>query len=432
MKICVFGLWHLGCVTAACLADLGFKVTGLDTNEENIFKLNTGQAPIYEPGLNETIARNISENNLSFTTDLKSAIKDVDVIWVTFDTPVSDDDEADVDYVKEQLKNVLREIQTDTMIIISSQVPVGFTKEMEQYSNAIHTGNKVTFAYSPENLRLGKSLTIFKNPDRIIIGIRNSYDMELFEKIFNKISVNLEWMSTESAEMTKHAINSFLALSVTFANELACLCEQVGANAKEVERGLKSEERIGPKAYLGPGSSFAGGTLARDTVFLSKLGQEHQVQLELINAIKLSNDYHKDWSKRRINEFLGTPKGKRVAVLGLTYKPGTDTLRRSLSIELCKWLSEQGAEVKAFDPRINELPEIYKKHITLCDDVVSCLSDADCAVLSTEWSQFKEEVSPEAVQLMRRKIVIDANGFLDKNFKGQNEVLYSAVGRRNQ
>jgi UDPglucose 6-dehydrogenase len=261
-----------------------------------------------------------------------------------------------------------------------------------------------------------------------VIGIRNEESKKIFSELLAPFTDRIEWMSVESAEMTKHALNAFLATSVTFINEIAAICEQVGADAKEVERGLKSEARIGPKAYLGPGGAFAGGTLARDVAFLTELGKQYDVPVQLFPAIKSSNDGHKNWARRRLIQLLGELKGKTVAVWGLTYKPGTDTLRRSSSVELCKWLLEQGAVVQAHDPAVKSLPEEYKR-VKLYASALEAVQNADALAVSTEWPDYRDVDMKSVVSAMKTPYVLDVNRFLAKNVEALNEIKYVAVGK---
>jgi UDPglucose 6-dehydrogenase len=236
-------------------------------------------------------------------------------------------------------------------------------------------------------------------------------------------------MSVESAEMTKHALNAFLATSVTFINEIAAICEQVGADASEVARGLKSEARIGPRAYLSPGGAFAGGTLARDVVFLSELGRTHNLPAHVLSSVKQSNDAHRHWAGRRLNELLGGLSGRQVAVWGLTYKPGTDTLRRSSAVELCQWLVAQGAGVRGHDPAVRSLPPDLAARFELSATPVDALQGADALVVATPWPEFKA-VEPAAVlAAMKRVLVLDANRFLAESLGSRQGVEYVSVGR---
>ena len=322
MRITVLGLWHLGCVTAACCAK-HFQVTGLDFDAANVAKLNQGQAPLFEPGLNELIAAGLAAKTLSFTTDAKAACANANVLWLCYDTPVNEDDESDVESVLGNLRRALAHLPKGALVLISAQLPVGTCAKLEKEFPQFH------FACSPENLRLGKAIDSFEKAGRAIVGIRDDAKKAVFEELFAPFTSQIIFMRTESAEMVKHALNSFLALSITFINEVARLCEHTGADAKEVAAGLKSEPRIGPKAYLGPGGPFAGGTLARDVVTLTKLAEANGEKISVIPAIKQSNDLHRGWAFRRLQSRLGGLRGKKVAVLGLTYTTNTDTLRRS-------------------------------------------------------------------------------------------------------
>ncbi len=430
MKICVFGLWHLGSVISACLAKLGHSVIGLDFNSEVISELQNARAPISEPGLNELIQDCFRKKTLSFTTDPSLALKDADVLWIAFDTPVDKQDNADVHYIEKNFDVIAKFVNGGTKIIISSQVPAGFTQYLQNHFLEKFHGKKNYFAYSPENLRLGKSIRIFLEPDRIIIGAHPG-EKDIFFPIFSSISDRLEWMSIESAEMTKHAINAFLATSVCFANEIATLCEYVGANAKEVERGLKTEERIGPKAYLSPGTAFSGGTLARDIRFLQNLGEANHLPVHLVNSVTASNDFHKTWVHRKCLETMGDLKGKTISVWGLTYKPGTNTLRRSLSVELCQWLVEQGAGVTAFDPAIEELPPELGQIFSLSKNIENSAERSECIIISTEWPVF-QKISKEIITNMKGKIIIDPNGFIENSLGNVQNIRYFAVGRSYQ
>jgi len=427
MKICVFGLWHLGSVISACLAKLGHTVVGLDFNKDCITNFQNAKAPVSEPGLNELIHENIQRKNLSFTSEPEIALAKIDVLWVGFDTPVDEKDNADFSLIVKNFEKISKLVPDQTKIIVSSQVPVGFTRYLRNEFQIKYPGKKVYFAYSPENLRLGKSLKTFLEPDRIIIGV-NSDEKEKFLPVFTTISDRLEWMSIESAEMTKHAINAFLATSICFANELATLCERVGANANDVERGLKTEERIGPKAYLTPGNAFSGGTLARDVRFLQNIGKKNLLPLYLINSVLESNDFHKTWIQRKCKEILGDLNGKRITVLGLTYKPGTNTLRRSMSVELCEWIKDQGAEVTAFDPAIHELPQDLLAVISLSADLARSVETADCIIVATKWPDF-QKIETDIITMMRRKTIIDPNGFMEVLLGNVHTIEYFAVGR---
>jgi UDPglucose 6-dehydrogenase len=425
MRVCVAGLWHLGAVTAACLASAGHDVTGFDSNGETIAGLAAGHAPLLEPGLDDLLNAGLRAGHLRFTSDPADALRDAEIVWVTFDTPVDADDRADVEFVRQSVEDLLPHVNRGAVVLISSQVPVGTTRTLE-----LAAANRgISFGYSPENLRLGKAIEVFTHPDRVVIGARSDADRERLALLFAPFTDRIEWMSVESAEMTKHALNAFLALSVTFINEIASICERVGADAKEVERGLKTEKRIGPGAYLGPGGAFAGGTLARDIVFLSELGDKLELPTRVIAAVKSSNDAHRGWAGRRLKDLLGDLKGHRVAVWGLTYKPGTDTLRRSSAIELVDWLVKQGAIVSAHDPAVKSLPPSIAGEVRLCADPMEAIAGAEALVVMTEWPQFREVDAAAVARALSGGLVLDANRFLAQSFSGNSGITYVTVGR---
>ena len=294
------------------------------------------------------------------------------------------------------------------------------------------------FACVPENLRLGHALSSFRAPERVVAGVRDTSDREWLSGILEPFTERIEWMGVESAEMTKHALNGFLATSVAFINEIASLCEQVGADASEVSRGLKSDRRIGQRSYLSPGDVFAGGTLARDVSTLGQLARDHDLPAHLIAGVSLSNRAHREWAHRALLALLGAHEsrdnrgalpGKRIAVWGLTYKPGTDTLRRSSAVELCHWLDEQGAIVRAHDPAITALPA-SEVDIDLCPTELLAAQAADAVVLCTPWPSYRDVSGEELVSIMRTPIVVDAGGHLHDTLGVYPPIHYARVGTR--
>jgi UDPglucose 6-dehydrogenase len=421
MKIVLLGLWHLGSVTAACAAK-HFQVAGLDFDAANIAKLNSGHAPLLEPGLDELIAARLAAKKLSFTSNAKTACENADILWLCYDTPVNDHDESDVETVLGNLRRALPYLPNGVLVLISAQLPVGTCAKLEKEFPQFH------FACSPENLRLGNAIDSFEKAERVIVGIRDDATKSLLEKLFAPFTPRIIFMRTESAEMVKHALNSFLALSITFINEVARLCEHTGADAKEVSVGLKSEPRIGPKAYLGPGGPFAGGTLARDVVTLTKLAEMNGEKIFVIPAIKQSNDLHRRWAFRRLQLLLGDLRGKKITVLGLTYTTNTDTLRRSAAVELCQQLFAAGANVSAFDPAVKNLPQELN-FISLAADIAIALTSAEAVAICTEWPQFRQVDWTKIISQMRQPVFVDANRFLEKELKNIPGVEHLSVGR---
>lgn len=437
MKVCVYGLWHLGTVTAACLASAGHQIIGLDFDNALIQHLQQGQPPISEPGLEDLIKQSIAKGQLSFTNNINNAVKDAEIVWVTYDTPVDSEDHADVGYVVERVTHIYPYLHNGTLVLISSQLPVGTTKRLEQAYLKLHPEvssldkQPITFGYSPENLRLGEAISVFTCPDRVVVGLRCEDDRQRVIALFQPFTDCIEWMSVESAEMTKHAINTFLATSIVFINELASLCEQSGADAKEVERGLKSDMRIGSRAYLSPGTAFAGGTLARDVAFLQQLGSTYPQPIYLFSAIQSSNNAHKQWVPRKLQALLHDLRGKRIAILGLAYKPGTDTLRRSTSVELCGWLAGQNVQVCAHDPMVRVLPDELLNKIQLCATPEAALEAANALIVATNWPDYKL-LSPEViVALMQAPLVIDPARFLVETLGSDPRIKYVTIGKGN-
>lgn len=422
MKVAVLGLWHLGCVTAACCAK-HFDVVGLDFDAANIARLRQGKAPLSEPGLDDLIQSDLASGRLRFTSDIKDACADADILWVTYDTPVDDDDRADTESVLREIRRCVPALPAGALILLSSQLPVGTCRLLESEFGA----QGYRFACTPENLRLGAAIEIFTKADRIIAGYRDERAKAQLAELFAPFTQQVVWMRSESAEMTKHAINSFLALSITFMNEVARLCEATGADAKEVERGLKSESRIGPKAYLSPGGAFAGGTLARDVVTCTSLGQKYGESLEVIPAIKRSNDRHRHWALQKVQKLFAGESGRRVALLGLTYKPGTNTLRRSAAVELARALAAADFEVCACDPSQPPLPPDLG-FIQLRPGVAETVAGADAVVVCTEWPEFRQLDWPALIARMRRPLVIDATRFLEKSVAALPGLHYITVG----
>jgi len=428
VMVCVLGLWHLGSVTAAGLAALGHRVVGLDFDEARIMNLSNGIAPIYEPGLEALIRQELSSGNLRFTSTISDALKGIDVLWVAYDVPVDDDDNADADFVMTEIARVLPEMPADVVLLISSQLPVGSVRSIRQAA-ALKDGSKpLKVAYSPENLRLGSALRDFLHPERIVVGVGSDVDRQPLHRLLGTITESIEWMSIESAEMTKHAINAFFAMSVAFANEIAQICEAVGADAKEVERGLKTECRIGPRAYLSPGAAFAGGTLARDLSALDRTAREHGVATQLLSSVIPSNHRHKQWTRGKLQALFADISQTTIAVWGLTYKPDTDTLRRSPSVELCDWLIGEGATIHVHDPRVRDLPERWRGAVRRYDDPVSALHGADALIMATEWSIYRTIHADQLIRCADNLVVLDANRFLPNLAHAAERLRYFAVG----
>jgi UDPglucose 6-dehydrogenase len=428
LKVAVLGLWHLGTVTSACLAAAGHNVRGFDPDPERIAGLAAGRPPVAEPGLADLIAAGAQSGTLQVMTDLAEAVVGADIVWVTFDTPVDDEDRANVSSVIAYVERAFPYLADGAIVLSSSQLPAGTTLSLEETWSRQASGRSVSFACSPENLRLGKAIETFMKPDRVVVGVRDGHARSRITELFAPMTDRIEWMSVESAEMTKHAINAFLATSVTFANEVAALCECVGADAKEVERGLRTERRIGASAYVAPGGAFAGGTLARDVAYLRQIGASRNRPTLLMDGVQASNTAHRLWARRRLEIELGCAAGVRVAVWGLTYKPGTDTLRRSASIELCQWLVGVGADVHVHDPVVGDLPHDLAG-ITRHTEPIETATGARALVVGTDWPLYRQINLDRLAEVAPGLLVIDANRFLDKTVGNDPRFRLISVGQ---
>jgi UDPglucose 6-dehydrogenase len=428
MKVAVLGLWHLGTVTAACMAAAGHAVTGWDGSPDTIAALTGGTPPVEEPGLEALVRAGLEAGSLRFTSDISHAVSDAEVVWLAFDTPVDDEDRADVDEVIGQSTKALPYVPDGVVILSSSQLPIGSVARLEHAWQAEARGRRATFACAPENLRLGKAIEVFTKPDRVIVGVRGPDARARLAELFAPITDRIEWMSVESAEMTKHAINAFLATSVTFINELASLCELSGADAKEVERGLKSERRIGPSAYLSPGAAFAGGTLARDVIFLKELGSRLGRPTLLLDGVEASNSAHRNWAQQQLQRELGSLAGKTVALWGLTYKPGTDTLRRSMAVDLCRWLLGEGADVRVHDPAAKRLPDDLRS-VVRSKSPLDATAGAAALVVTTEWPEYRAVDAGALSAAMPAGLVLDPNRFLAATLGADSRLRLIAVGQ---
>jgi UDPglucose 6-dehydrogenase len=300
MKIAVQGLWHLGVVTSAGLTSLDFNVVALDYDEKIVADLQRGKLPVNEPGVNALLEKALGSGKLKFTSDA-NALEECDIFWLAYDTPVDDQDIADVKFVFSEFEKSIVFLKSDAYVLISAQLPVGSARQLKKIANSLRPSNDFKFAVQPENLRLGKSLNSFLEAERIIVGTESSGPEAVLEKLYSKFNIPIIWMSLESAEMTKHAINAFLATSITFMGEISDICEIVSANARDVELGMRSDSRIGNKAYISPGLGFAGGTLARDIKFLESWQQDSK---GILSAVIESNRVHNEWVQRNFDSFF--------------------------------------------------------------------------------------------------------------------------------
>ncbi len=428
-KVCVIGIWHLGSVYSACLAGAGYRVSGVDNDNKAVNQLNKGVPPIFEPGLEELIARNIKSKRLSYTTDLIPALKGANYVLITYDTPVNDRDEVDLSPILALTTVLAGHLEKGAVVIVSSQVPLGTCDRVKSAILQENPGLDFDIAYSPENLRLGKAIECFQRPGRIVIGADSEKTLDRVERFFSVVDAPKVRMSLKTAEMTKHALNAFLATSISFANEIGNLCDEVGADAFRVAEALASDERIGPKLPLRPGLAFAGGTLARDLKVLKKLGQELDYPAHLINGVLKVNRAQNSVIIRKLEKIFGSIKKLKIGVLGLTYKAGTSTLRRSASVEIIRDLVKGGASVKAYDPKAS--PEEVRRHkdFESCADAYTAARGSDALVVLTEWPEFKDLDFKAIKAAMKKPVIIDGRNLLDGDYLIKQGFIYSSIGR---
>ena len=429
MKVAVAGLWHLGLVTAACLAAAGHDVIALADDPGEAHSLQEGRLPVHEPGLAALVSAGIAEGRLRFASD-PAAIRGAQFLWITYDTPVDDDDRADPGFVMNRVRRLFGELAQGTMVLISSQLPVGSTRALRDDYATAFPGRNVSFACLPENLRLGAAIDVFTRPERVVAGADLAGDRERIAALLEPVTHGspIEWMGVESAEMTKHALNAWLGLSVAFANEIAALCERVGADASEVARGVMTDARVGDRAYLRPGAAFAGGTLARDLRFLEERARAEGVALAIPPAAIASNAAHRQWTGTRLRDFLPDLRGRRIALLGLAYKPGTSTLRRSGAVDLARRLVGEGALVTAWDPLAGDLPDDLGA-VARCATPLEALAGAEAAVIGGNWPELAGLTAGDVSAAMASPLVLDPARHLGPTLGRDSRIRLVSVGR---
>lgn len=424
LSITTLGLWHLGCIYTAGLAKLGFNVLGLDTDKKLINNLIKGLPPILEPELTETIKKHLNKN-LSFSYSIKEGLSNKNYVFITYDLPVSNKDQVQMEIINKTFSLISKNISPDTIIVISSQVPIGSSRKLVNMLKKKDIKNPKVI-YFPENLRLGKGFKTFLEPDRIILGSDNMEAMAQFEKDFN-FNCPVITMGLESAEMTKHALNSYLATCISFSSELSDLSEKTGANMIDVVKALKTDKRVSIFAPINPGLGFAGGTLGRDIQSLKKIAKKKKYESKLLNAIYSVNQDRLPYLYSKIKSLYPLLRGKRIGLLGLTYTPKTDTLRRSMALDVASFLKNRGCQIRAYDPAIKK-PVTSFPYIKICSSLDIFFKDLDLVILMTEWEQFQEIEIEKVSELMNKKIIIDTKNFLNADNYLKHNFTFLGMG----
>lgn len=431
MKIVVAGTGYVGLVTGACLSEIGHKVTCVDIDENKVTMMKKGISPIYEPGLDELLKRNYQEGRLNFTTDYKNAYKDANIVFIGVGTPEREDGSANLDYVFKVCEQIAENVENNCLVVVKSTVPIGTNDRVEEFlKEHVKAGIHIEVASNPEFLAQGTAVKDTLYASRIVIGVESKEAEEKLRYVYEGFNQPIVVTNRRSAEMIKYASNDFLALKISFINEIANVCEIVGANIEDVARGMSYDKRIGDK-FLKAGLGYGGSCFPKDTKALHWLANDSGYEIKTIKATIEVNENQKYKMFRKAKQRFGSLKGMKVAVLGLTFKPETDDLREAPSIPNIKRLLDEGAEIVAFDP-VGE--ENFKKKFNLPIEYVKspkeALKNADVAFIFTEWKEIKNLDLQYYEKLMKTPIIFDGRNCYDVNLVKEHNIDYYSVGRK--
>ena len=432
MDIAVIGTGYVGLVTGAGLADFGNDVICVDVDVKKIDALKNGVIPIYEPGLDNLVSKNVSEGRLRFTTDLADAIRSARAIFIAVGTPPKPDGSADLRYVEEVAHSIAEYMNGPKLVITKSTVPIGTGHLIEKIIEAHNTGHKASIVSNPEFLREGSAIEDFMKPDRVVIGASDQEAADMMKEIYAPLhSLEIPFVVTnvESSELIKYAANGFLAVKITFINEIAQICEKVGANVQDVAIGMGLDSRIGPK-FLQAGPGYGGSCFPKDTSAMADISRRHGYDFQIIEAVLRVNDAVK---LRMIDKIVGAlggdVKGKTIGMLGLAFKPETDDMRDSPTIPIIKGLQERGATVRAYDPQATENAKAIFTDVVYCDDAYETAEGADALVLATEWNEFRALNFERIAKALSQRVLIDLRNVYDPVRMAVLGFRYTSVGR---
>ncbi|HZI93055.1 MAG TPA: UDP-glucose/GDP-mannose dehydrogenase family protein [Patescibacteria group bacterium] len=433
MNIAVIGTGYVGLVTGACFSELGVNVTCIDKDEAKISGLRKGIMPIYEPGLEELVEKNVKQNRLSFTTDLAGAVERSLVIFIAVGTPSDRDGRADLSFVKEVAASIGRSLNEYKVIVTKSTVPMGTGRMIRQIIEENRPGtNEFSVASNPEFLREGSAVEDFMRPNRIVIGTEDSQAAAILRDVYRPLYlIETPFVATDvmTAEMIKYASNAFLATKISFINEIARLCDILGADVHDVARGMGLDNRIGRK-FLHPGPGFGGSCFPKDTSALLAISRAAGYEMKVVNAVIEVNEGQADAMLGKILGVLGKPQGSVAAVLGLSFKPNTDDIRESPAIKIIEGMQKHGVKVKAYDPIAMDNARPALKDVTFCNDEYSAAEGSDVLVLATEWNQFRALDMKRIKGLMRTPAVVDLRNIYTPDDMARLGFTYRCVGRR--
>ena len=437
MKIAIVGTGYVGLVTGTCLAEVGFDVTCVDIDERKIQTLRTGKATIYEPGIDDLLERNISKGRLHFTTSLAEVLDDVTVIFSAVGTPPDEDGSADLQYVLNVAREVGRNMHEYKLVVTKSTVPVGTAdkvrKAIQEELELRNADIDFDVASNPEFLKEGDAIADFMRPDRIVVGTDSEKAQKLMAAIYKSFIQNghpVIFTDIASAEMTKYAANAMLATRISFMNDLANLCEKVGADINMIRKGIGSDTRIGSK-FLNAGTGYGGSCFPKDVKALIKTADQNGYSLEILKAVERVNDKQKSVLFEKLHRYYdGNLAGKAVTLLGLAFKPNTDDMREAPSLVLIDKLTQANCRIKAYDPVAME--ECYRRvgnKVEYCDDIYAALTDSDALLLVTEWSEFRAIDMQKLKRLMHSAVILDGRNQYDPAEMRQLGIHYECIGR---
>jgi UDPglucose 6-dehydrogenase len=433
MRIVMVGTGYVGLVTGACFSEFGVDVTCVDTDAGKIERLNKGGIPIFEPGLDKLVETNVKAGRLHFTTDLAKAVPGADAVFIAVGTPSRrGDGHADLSYVYAAAEEIGRALTGYAVIVTKSTVPVGTGREVQRRIKAVRPDAQFDVASNPEFLREGAAIGDFMRPDRVVIGAESERAREVMRQLYRPlylIETPIVFTSLETSELIKYAANTFLAAKITFINEVADLCEKVGADVHDVAKGIGLDGRIGKK-FLHPGPGYGGSCFPKDTLALVKTAQDYGSPLRIIETVVDINDKRKKAMAQRVVAACGgSVKGKTVAVLGLTFKPNTDDMRDSPSLDILPALQEAGAKIVAYDPEGMHEAKAMLPGVELAKDAYSAMEGADCALIITEWNEFRALQLDRVKKLLKKPVIVDLrNCYAPADMKAAG-FEYTSIGR---
>ena len=434
MNIVVVGTGYVGLVSGACFSEFGFAVTCVDKDSDKITSLEQGEIPIYEPGLDDFVKRNSAAGRLRFTTELGPAVGAADAVFIAVGTPTRrGDGHADLSFVFSAAEEVAAHLSGYTVVVTKSTVPVGTGQQVEQVIRKANPDADFDIASNPEFLREGSAISDFMRPDRVVVGVQTQRAKEVIRQLYRPlylIEKPVLFTGLETAELIKYAANAFLAVKISYINQMADLCEKVGANVHDVAKGMGLDNRIGAK-FLHPGPGYGGSCFPKDTLALVKTAESVDSPVSIVAEVVAYNKARKlEMSKRVISAFSGDVKGRKLSVLGLAFKPETDDMRESPAIELITELMAEGALITAYDPvAMDEARQIFTEHIDYADSAQACLDGADGAIVVTEWNEFRALTPQLFADLMTGNILVDLRNIYEPEQMKAVGLNYRSIGR---